>query len=293
MRSNPVSGYTKIPHSLSRDPRLTNGARGLLVQLLSHADGFRSDEEFLAACSADSRNEVRKQLALLKQLGYLVRERIRDEHGHLTIRSVVYDTPQKADEPPSPPDPETPSRQVPARRSEQAEQHIAAGGTVSPGVGAHIEDQKKIKKISQSAAEQEAARWLRSEYGDGLTDYVVASVIAVARDRAARAGRPIDDLVPYLKGMRKPGTGGGEADLGDVIGAAMDAEDARRPMPEEPAENQPAEEPFRFADPSLNPAVGIEETLNPAPAADPGDDPYVRGPAYARELLGRRRAVND
>ncbi|MQY04154.1 helix-turn-helix domain-containing protein [Actinomadura macrotermitis] len=113
-------GWTRIPHTLARDERLTNGARGLAVQMLSHADGFRSDEEFLAHHTADSRNAVRRQLAELRRYGYLVRERVRGTDGKVTTRSVLYDTPQtapagsEANGAPAVP----PSRRTPARRSE-------------------------------------------------------------------------------------------------------------------------------------------------------------------------------
>ncbi|MDL4812742.1 helix-turn-helix domain-containing protein [Actinomadura opuntiae] len=79
---------------------------------------------------------------------------------------------------------------------------------------------QKTKKISQSAQEREAARYLRGRYGDGLTDFVIAHTIAVARERAARAGKPVRNLRRYLQSWA-------EGDLADVLCAAMDAEDAQ------------------------------------------------------------------
>lgn len=250
-------GWTRVPHTLARDPRLTNGARGLAVQLLSHADGYRSDEEFLAGCTADSRNAVRKQLAELRQFGYLVRERVRGEDGKVTTRSVLYDVPQTPG-----PEPEAPpSRRTSARRSDQGrfsgtagapantpwrdgptsgneekpqaepsrhpgsetvspgETRIAAGETDSPYVGAQSGDQQEqeTKEISQSAREREAVRHLSAEYR--LTDQEALTVWNAAKARSPRA---IDKPVPYLKSMtRDPVTGAPKADLADIVEAVQ------------------------------------------------------------------------
>ncbi len=233
-------GWSKTPHRLARDVRLSNGARGLAVQLLSHTDGFRSDEEFLVQCSADSRNEVRRQIAELRKYGYLVRERVRGADGKLATRSVLYDVPQMA-EPPVTDSPTrrtpasrsdlgkfekgeqqpaaapwrdgptstntkepqvTPSGRPPASRSEQGEQDITAGRTDSPGGGAHIEDQRgEQKKISQSAQDLEGVRWLHGR-GYGLTDSEALVVISEARRRARGE---IEHLVAYFKRMGENG----------------------------------------------------------------------------------------
>ncbi|MEV7971267.1 helix-turn-helix domain-containing protein [Sphaerisporangium sp. NPDC088356] len=255
IRSGDPGGWTRVPHTLARDPRLSNGARGLAVQMLSHADGFRSDEEFLAQHTADDRDAVRRQLAELRRYGYLVRHRVQGPDGKLTTRSVLYDVPQHpeppAEEPPSRGKPATrsdqgrftkpahapdagnprhgttghntakpqvePTRGQPATRADQAKHANAAGQADSRETRVHIEDQREDqKKISQSAQDRQAARRLHALFR--LTDSEAAQVIKEVRRRAAR---PITNLVPYMAGMA-------EGDLADIVAAAMDATDAVR-----------------------------------------------------------------
>jgi hypothetical protein len=255
------------PAHLARDPRLTNGARGLALQLLSHADGYRSDEEFLAQHTADGRDAVRRQLAELRRYGYLVRERVRGEDGKVTTRSVLYDTPQTTDadadgrsptrgkpasrsdqgrftKPEPSPDagnprdgttrgnavkPQVaPTRGVSASRSEQAEQGMPAGRADSRETRVHIEDQgEEQKKISQSAQAREASRWLRGRYG--LTDTEADVVIREAR---LRAPKRINHLVRYLEGMVERG------DLADIVGA-LQAASSTTPEPGPAPERAP------------------------------------------------------
>ncbi|MCW2881200.1 MAG: phage replication protein, partial [Sphaerisporangium sp.] len=231
IRSSDPGGWTRVPHTLARDPRLSNGARGLAVQMLSHADGFRSDEEFLAQHAANGRDAVRRQLAELRRYGYLVRQRVRGPDGKLTTQSVLYDVPQQgeppAEEPPTRgktasrsdqgrftkqgavPDAgnprhgatshntanhqAAPTRGESATRPDQGEQGNAAGHAESRETRVHIENQgEDQKKISQSAQDRQAARRLRSLFG--LTDEEAAQVIREVRRRAAR---PVTNLVPY------------------------------------------------------------------------------------------------
>ncbi|MEV6984885.1 hypothetical protein AB0M95_26990 [Sphaerisporangium sp. NPDC051017] len=256
IRDSDPGGWTKVPHTLARDPRLSNGARGLAVQMLSHADGFRSDEEFLAQHSADGRDAVRRQLAELRRFGYLVRQRVRGPDGKLTTRSVLYDVPQqpelpsgdeptrgktarrsdqgrfaKAETSPDAGNPRVgstgrnalkpqaaPTRGESATRADQAERSSTAGQTDSRETRAQLEDQgeEQEKKISQSAQDREAARRLHAWFR--LTDSEAAHVIREVRRRAAR---PIGNLVPYMAGMA-------EGDLADVVAAVMDASEAEQ-----------------------------------------------------------------
>ncbi|WP_242890761.1 hypothetical protein [Actinomadura litoris] len=72
------------------------------------------------------------------------------------------------------------------------------------------------RKVSRAAQENEAARWLRSEY-PGLTDRVIAGTFAVAYTRAKAGGQPVRNLRRYLESWAV-------GDLADVLNAAMDAE---------------------------------------------------------------------
>lgn len=219
----------------------------------------------LAEGTREGRDAVSKAQAELEKAGYLVRHKIRLPNGQMATEVTIYDTPHRPDGTYAPPQPDTDSQEParPAQTHESAgdagygfsgtghdlhehessqltpdtdsqepappaETRVPAGrtgyGFSGPYQKTREDQEKKTKKISQSAQENEASRWLRSEY-EGLTDFVVRYVIREANVRAERAGKPIRHLVPYLKAMRDPTKGQDEADLADVIAAAMDAED--------------------------------------------------------------------
>lgn len=91
-------GYTIIPDSTLRDPRLA-GARGLLAlavlaRLLSRPDTWEVRPSALGRECGIGRDALRDALRLLEQHGYLRRCATRDARGRWTWVSDVYDTPQ-------------------------------------------------------------------------------------------------------------------------------------------------------------------------------------------------------
>lgn len=76
--------FTQVFNKAARDKRLSRRARGLLLELLSHQDGFGVSVEGLVAQGPEGRDAIRSAIAELEKYGYLHRERERDaETGQL------------------------------------------------------------------------------------------------------------------------------------------------------------------------------------------------------------------
>lgn len=69
--------FTQIPNSWARDERLGYRARGILLLLMSHQDGWKITLEHLANDGPDGITAVRTAIAQLQELGYLERNVIR------------------------------------------------------------------------------------------------------------------------------------------------------------------------------------------------------------------------
>lgn len=82
-----------------QDSRLTWEARGMLGFLLSKPDNWQVSVENLIKESPNAkRDKVQGILSELERFGYLVRQRVRNAHGHFSWESVVYETPRSAEE---------------------------------------------------------------------------------------------------------------------------------------------------------------------------------------------------
>ena len=107
-RSN---GFTIIPSNITRDQQLSLKGSGLLLKLLSLPPYWKFSEAGLVAIVPDGIGSVRSGLKELEKLGYIQRERVRNEKGQLkgTIWHIYeepyFPDPQKPSyEPPIPPD---------------------------------------------------------------------------------------------------------------------------------------------------------------------------------------------
>lgn len=102
--------YTVVSNSVIEDPRLSWKATMLLVYLLSKPDNWRTNREHLAKVKQDGITAVRAGLKELEDVGYLVRQPLRDpQTGRmLGTETVVYEVPP-ADE-----------KEAPAESSEPA-----------------------------------------------------------------------------------------------------------------------------------------------------------------------------
>jgi hypothetical protein len=75
--------YTTIFNAAIRDKRLSRKARGLLVEILSHRDGWGISMASLVAAGPEGKDAIRTALVELEKHGYLNRRRERDELGRL------------------------------------------------------------------------------------------------------------------------------------------------------------------------------------------------------------------
>lgn len=63
--------FTQVPNAWLRDKRLSRRARGLLAELMSHAEGYRISIEYLVANGTEGRDAVRATVRELAKYGYL------------------------------------------------------------------------------------------------------------------------------------------------------------------------------------------------------------------------------
>lgn len=89
----PRAQYTTISNALIRDGSLSLRARGLLIQLLSHTDGWRTDSVSLSKVNPEGRDAIRTALKELEKARYLVRIKWNDSKGHWNTDSFVFDEP--------------------------------------------------------------------------------------------------------------------------------------------------------------------------------------------------------
>jgi hypothetical protein len=75
--------FTQIYNGALRDRRLSAKARGILAWSLTHEDGFGFSVAAMVAAGLGGANAVSTGLAELEKLGYLRRDRERNEKGHL------------------------------------------------------------------------------------------------------------------------------------------------------------------------------------------------------------------
>ena len=80
--------FTQVRNALFRDPRVSFKAKGIFGLISTHRDGFGITPAAIAACGTDGISAVNTALRELESVGYLQRERIRNEDG--TLRGTVY-----------------------------------------------------------------------------------------------------------------------------------------------------------------------------------------------------------
>jgi hypothetical protein len=75
--------FTQIPNSWARDERLGYRAKGILLLLMSHQDGWKISLEHLANDGPDGITAVRTAIIQLQESGYLIRNTIRNEKNQI------------------------------------------------------------------------------------------------------------------------------------------------------------------------------------------------------------------
>lgn len=87
--------FTVIDNQLATDSRLSFGARGLLVYLLSKPDNWEVRLEDLVKASPAGRTAVSRMIHELEEAGYMRRVQERGEGGTFAhVRTEVYESPQ-------------------------------------------------------------------------------------------------------------------------------------------------------------------------------------------------------
>lgn len=86
--------FTIIPNETARDRNLSYRAAGLLVELLSHEDGWETNAERLAARAKEGRDAIRKALNELEAHHYMSRKKQRTPQGTWVWTQFVFDVPQ-------------------------------------------------------------------------------------------------------------------------------------------------------------------------------------------------------
>ena len=75
--------FTQIPNSWARDERIGFRAKGILLLLMSHQDGWRITLEHLAGDGPDGITAVRTAVQQLEDAGYLSRYQMRDDQNRI------------------------------------------------------------------------------------------------------------------------------------------------------------------------------------------------------------------
>ncbi len=90
----PENHYTSLRNEVARDGRVSYRARGVLVRLLSNADGFPMTAADLAREGQEGRGAILTALRELREAGYIRTIKTQDQYGRWSTQTFVYDTPQ-------------------------------------------------------------------------------------------------------------------------------------------------------------------------------------------------------
>ena len=99
-RANKDKNFTVMSNTHFKNRGLSLKAMGLLSLMLSLPDTWNYTLNGLATICNDGISSVRAGIQELEQHGYIVRKRMRDEHGRLTETEYsIYEQPQKPTQP--------------------------------------------------------------------------------------------------------------------------------------------------------------------------------------------------
>ena len=101
--------YTVMSNHHLKDMRMSLKSKGLLSMILSLPNEWNYTTRGLASISREGVDSIGTALKELEQLGYLIRNRLRDERGRITdTEYVIYEQPYTTSPHPPPPDTENP-----------------------------------------------------------------------------------------------------------------------------------------------------------------------------------------
>lgn len=89
----PQSRFTMVSNAIVQRRDMSRRAKGLLVELLSHRDGWSTDSTALAEAGPEGRDAIRTTLRELEEHRYLVRIKRQDARGRWRTDSYVFDEP--------------------------------------------------------------------------------------------------------------------------------------------------------------------------------------------------------
>lgn len=87
------AGWTRIANEVLRDPALTLRAKGLLVQLLSHEDGWQQSLAYAEKQCAEGAQSIRSAFRELMDSGYATRTRTKQPNGRFRWDYDVFERP--------------------------------------------------------------------------------------------------------------------------------------------------------------------------------------------------------
>jgi len=104
MRGKHRQEFVILPNGTVRDERLSHMARGILADILSRPEGWKTTADDLADRArrlrgvkrGSGREAYRAAFRELQDAGYIQRERMQDGRGHWQTVLIVYDQPQEA-----------------------------------------------------------------------------------------------------------------------------------------------------------------------------------------------------
>lgn len=96
LRKVKTNSFVMVPNETARDKRLSYRARGILVALLSHEDGWDVRSDSIAREGKEGREAVRTALHELGQCGYYRLERRRGLDGKNLMGTAISDYPIKS-----------------------------------------------------------------------------------------------------------------------------------------------------------------------------------------------------
>lgn len=132
------NNFTQIPNSWARDSRIGFRAKGILLLLMSHSDGWRTSLEEIAKISSDGVSAIRTAVDQLEEFGYLTRTKVRGDNGQWINAEWVLTDPF-----------ETPSLEKPTVEKPQVEKPHAENQTLK---NTNIkENQDKEYKVLEDA----------------------------------------------------------------------------------------------------------------------------------------------
>lgn len=171
----PDNGFVQIRNDVARDARLSYKARGILVDILSRPDNWRTTADALAANGPDGRTAVLSGLRELRDHGYIVTSKQRGADGTFATVSVVYDVPQTLG----------PESGFPTSDNPTSIEHLSKNTTDTPN-GVSVRD--------DAPTEGQRVNALAKRYTDQVPLSNFPAVAGVIR-KAVRVGMWPDDVI--------------------------------------------------------------------------------------------------